>query len=698
MDWTLASLFQEELDGRRFITGDLFSVEDIFDQEKLSNWYCALLGVSDKSALGKYIHSAPPQRLMHTASTYLLGCAVQRRLGLRFPELPRILSGKHKGNAFHFFWAIICLSHDLGYNYEQNQGGKTSLDAMDDPAARQKMFSIGSSYDLMELEDFSPFNLSEQEKEWCEKSLRLMRGYDRYRREKMETIDHGIAGGILLYSFLMEYAVDGAAERNAVSETIDSDRADAPSLLSGELRAYRSRRRFRACALLAALTVARHNMWHKNSPVYNNYGLEELKGTKISGENPLNRMLLFLDYMDTIDPYKCFYMGSLTENPSISEEKLKTFLFQQMQFSFEGDHVMQISIPEFPVNDRWKNYCDKMPELAGWLDVARPESQDTSIRFTFPMFPGPSREYPAGITEDEIYALFLYEGSGDILKAWDFYQIKNAYQTFNLLMMPGIEGEKVRIGFENQRPHEIYIRDWPRTLKNMEYIFQAQCKYASSLSKDKIADFSLFRVDRRINFSLLKEKETTYAFTSTSQTEFLSDIAEKKKDVVLLDISLNQLVPFADYYGIFEDDYVFMEEAEVLLPPFLSWGTIEKVTSTEAENAMDASGKVEKYTVSFGKMCFPDAVQPEECLRKVLNDLKEKACETLTALTGDPSAAQKAEVSKYPEYVQWKEAFQELVGLRFQNIWKDYQEKFPSAEAVSEKNSREIANIIVNAD
>lgn len=682
MPYSLATLFQDELDKRSYITQLPYSSADILDSTKLWNWFCLLLGISNSSKLGERIRTASKLRLIHSTSTYLLGCSIQSRLGLHFQKLPRIFSNKSVGNAFHFFWAMICLSHDLSYQYELNSGTQYPLDAMDDLSDRKAMFCLCKDYDLMSLTDLSSFYLSDAETEWCTQSLRVIRRYDRYRRGKHGVIDHGIAGGILLYSLLMEYADEGNTSKSAKEEERDPVQTAAQPFYTGELRANRSHSRFRACALFAALTVARHNIWHNNSD-YPLYDLDELNGTKISCSDPLNHMLLFLDYMDTIDPIKKFYTGALQGTATMDKNELAErfdFLFQQMQFSFLDNRVMKISIPEHSVSSRliseWNAYCKKMEELTDWLEVAKPEIQEKTICFPFPNFSLSPRSYPAGITEDEIIALCLYEGSVDTSKAGAFYQMPNAYQSINLLLTPGIEGEKVRIGIEHQRPRGLYIQEWERTLRNIERIFSAQCKCASSLSNAEKASVSnqLFRVDRRVNISILQDSKSTYAFTSSSRARFLPNIASTKKDVVLLNIILNQSVPFADYSGILQDDYLFIDEAEVLLPPFLSFEKIIPLYATESEHAMDSTkGKVEKYTINFNKMRFPPAEHTQSSLRQILDNLKEEASSTLEALCSDPLSAQNADISAYPEYIQWKNAFQELVGLRLSSIWEAYQ-------------------------
>ena len=100
----------------------------------------------------------------------------------------------------------------------------------------------------------------------------------------------------------------------------------------------------------------------------------------------------------------------------------------------------------------------------------------SDVTYYYPFFFREKKSWPGGITENEISALCLYEGCGGG-KADKFHQCHNAYQTVNLLMMKGLEGEKVRICVENQNPQGFYIQEWEKTLEVMTDIFVAQCKY-----------------------------------------------------------------------------------------------------------------------------------------------------------------------------------------------------------------------------
>ena len=66
-------------------------------------------------------------------------------------------------------------------------------------------------------------------------------------------------------------------------------------------------------------------------------------------------------------------------------------------------------------------------------------------------------------TQREISAVRFYQGSGVFGESDPFYMMDSAYQTLNLLMMPGREGERVRVGVERQNPKSLCITRWEKT-------------------------------------------------------------------------------------------------------------------------------------------------------------------------------------------------------------------------------------------
>ncbi len=277
--------------------------------------------------------------------------------------------------------------------------------------------------------------------------------------------------------------------------------------------------------------------------------------------------------------------------------------------------------------------------------------------------------------ENEISALCLYEGCGGG-KADKFHQCHNAYQTINLLMMKGLEGEKVRICVENQNPHGVYIQEWEKTLEVMTDIFIAQCKYmkyCENKCREQKPGDRIYRVDRQVNFDMMKELKRTFAFTSTARSGYLEHIARQKQDVLLLEIAIAGKVPYVDYEEVLGEEYVYLNEQEVLFPPFVKIGKMKKLAVSETERKQFSGveeKKVFKYYIQFDGFEIRDEMKDEMKLIERLNENKKVVAAVLDKITIERKIPKSD--SDIQCYCRWKEDFQELVMLCFRNIWKIY--------------------------
>jgi hypothetical protein len=203
-------------------------------------------------------------------------------------------------------------------------------------------------------------------------------------------------------------------------------------------------------------------------------------------------------------------------------------------------------------------------------------------------------------------------------------------------------------------------------------IFTAQCKYASHLQ-----DFSegvvLKRVDRLVNFDMMKAKGETFAFTSTSTAGFLPEIAAQKSGLVLLDVKLNCKVPFVDYGGLLREAYVYSSEQEVLLPPFLKVKSITKESLSDHEwvdPLMPDGREVPKYTVQLGEFFLQKQTGDELELIRRLENNKDSASQTLNQMRKTRTLPPVGEALS--TYLAWKSDFQALVRHCFFSIGRTY--------------------------
>lgn len=176
---SIRKILNRELEKRSFITNQSLGPAELFEKDKAAEWIKKLLVSEEDSELEQRINAASPERLVHAIAAFLLGIAVREELGLNFDLLPRMFSYNASGDAFYFFWSVICLCHDFGYQYENDEHSSYEQDLMDAHEGRCALLDI--EHDLFELsrEDLKRFGLKDKEIQWVDVSLRLVMNYDR---------------------------------------------------------------------------------------------------------------------------------------------------------------------------------------------------------------------------------------------------------------------------------------------------------------------------------------------------------------------------------------------------------------------------------------------------------------------------------------------------------------------------------------
>lgn len=708
---TIYELLEEELQRRFFASGKKMTPDELFDKDKVCDWIESLVGRSTSGKLSSRIRETSAERLAHTASSYLLGMALRSRLGLHFDRVPRIIAHS-ASDGFHFFWSIICLCHDLGYRYEHEYEGKTEkLRELGSTEGRKSLLEI--THDLLEVtaDDLRAMDLdlTKDDSRWILESVELAKKYHNYRRRSLDNFngglaDHGICGALLLYDILRsEYEAILQKQKRLKSAQPKRHQSDEPAGNLDGAAKDSSPTRFIRCSLLIACTVARHNMWlatATNRDVYSSYGLEglfpEQDGVKVCFEKATQQMLFFLDFVDTIEPLKAFYLRD-AEHPPKDPGSLDAYRSRlQRQKRFVLDHVsidfsnpsldpahrsfsISADLSEGWQEDSFHRFCSSTSELPDWLKITKPTWSGNRIIYTLPFVPGVKQSWPDGIDDDEVNALLLYMGCGVPGRYERFYASTHAYQTFNLLMMKGQDGEKIRVCEEKQQPNGIFLEDWERSLETMEHIFTAQCKYARN--KKPLTDI-LYRSDRKLNYGMMEKRGTTYAMTSTSQGSYLPEFLVNKVEPHILCIRMTELIPYFDYEGFFGEEYIYADEREILLPPMISLTTkqLSDVHLT-AEDTNAAELTVPQYAVTLGRF-RPDSMWEEDRsdksdLNADLDFLKTNAGEAAAALdelakTHDWKTSPLAE----PEHVywEWKRAYRRVLAERLKQI---YSAEFP---------------------
>lgn len=270
-------------------------------------------------------------------------------------------------------------------------------------------------------------------------------------------------------------------------------------------------------------------------------------------------------------------------------------------------------------------------------------------------------------TRQELSAVQFYQGCGVYTERDPFYMQDSAYRSLNLLMMPGRDGERVRVGIEKQRPDSICITRWEKTLEVMTDLFTVLCKYASERAQQgRPLPGPLERGDRGINFELMRRGGGTIAFTSTSRDEVLDDFLIGKLEPHVLHITLSGQVPYLDFEDFLGAAYSFSEEREVLLPPMVA------MTCGECREKHHPGIGVVRHCHLTLEGFRPDGeMQDEQTLIETLNAHAAAAAEGLRDLVRHRLDADILRDESHP-YWTWKAAFRRLVLQRMQAIYGAY--------------------------
>lgn len=681
----IREILKQELEKRSYITQSTLLVDDLFRCNGIKMWTKSLFSSQKMEVLDRRIDEAEPLRLLHAICTYLLGIALRERAGISCNALPRIFSTSTVGgDAFSFFWSGICLCHDIGFDYE-TRTNSAQRHKMLSPEGRLKL--LGLEYDLLSLTRAQyPTELTEEEADWVEETLRLADDYNRYRLQgadpKYQRVDHGVAGAEIFYDALRRQAEDHLFRYP----------------VSGEMAANVSYSRFHSCCLLMACTIARHNMWvaaPPDIPAYIDFNLQSLcpgpSLKRVDSKKSEEQILFLLDFMDTIDPVKSIYVRAAERCPDACEElnKRRDFLLDRVYLSFDGesewDYRWTQFLPHRPIilratpsdqeeRDWMADYLPRLKGLSGWLDTKEPDIHSAWAVCYYPRQCVLRHAWPGGITDKEIDSICLYGGSSIPGKPGRFYQLQNAYQTFNLLMMDGLDGERVRVCMEKQNPDAVYIQDWRRTLEVFTDIFHAQCCYREFAQQAKIRPPArLYRTDRRLNVEQMDNLRQTFAFTSISKEGYLSDFALGKKDPALLQVKIDEECPYLDMAAVLKDDYVYTREAEILLPPFVQAEVCNGKCLTEEqlnEYGLVNDTPVLFYQVLFGGFCGEKSEGDPYVLIQRLDRNRNSAAKVLEMIRKNRSLDGFAD-EELECYKDWKRSFSQLVHTCFCQIWAD---------------------------
>lgn len=288
-----------------------------------------------------------PERAYHTISAFIFGILIKNRITLSMKTLPQICDDYNK--SFIYFWSMVCLSHDITYNIENNSSKHiNNCKSIEDFI---KHFNI--EYNLLDKSQYST----------------LFKNYYKYKIDEFSLIDHGLTCGLIIYDFLMREYHKHLEIKN-----------QKPGCTLVTQDDWKYSKQYPKHALKIAETIARHNLWIASDnkiEAYKKHNLLELipetkEFSKIS-YTETDSLLFLLGLVDTLDPIKCFDEFTfdcyeILKNINISfKSKNKEILIQSTKYLT-------------------KEALDKWQELSSWMSldiVCNYEAHEIKIKFEY---------------------------------------------------------------------------------------------------------------------------------------------------------------------------------------------------------------------------------------------------------------------------------------------------------------------------
>ncbi len=266
----------------------------------------------------KHIQLLSTYRKQHTISCFLLGNHIYNECHSLHIQINSILEKLRNTDyqesvekRFRYIWMLISIFHDLGYGIEEQ-----NININDKEITSALTHLALSKYALK-----PPYTRN------------LIKNYFKFRKECMNKIDHGIAGGALLYQDLCALRKQKEGKDNTLfwGKVLEKDFA------------------------FASWTIACHNIYkiqpnNSSEPCYKKYHLNKL----INDNRLINKeklpLLFLLCLVDTIDPIK--YVNNIS-------------ILECFHMEFDKDRIT-ISVKDLPDNIRCK-YLGKLLFLRTWL-------------------------------------------------------------------------------------------------------------------------------------------------------------------------------------------------------------------------------------------------------------------------------------------------------------------------------------------
>lgn len=262
-------------------------------------------------------------RAIHTVSTFFLGIYITNSFKID------IHSKNELNMNFKYYWFLICLFHDVGYVYEKDfQCKRLQITAQEGLAGLQRILHLryfgGDCYLTYSRKVIN---------EYLKKRAQCQKEGENIKAGK---IDHGIAGGLLIYNELHKMFETSWENRNY----LNSFYRDDFHIDNNGRELHVSSKHFPVYAQIADAIMA-HNIWLTNLPERHEFRISQN-----------NQYLFILALADTIEPLK----RELDFVDSIA-----------MKSNHDGE--IEIIVPNWQDSKKSKQVVDSVLTMKDWIQV-----------------------------------------------------------------------------------------------------------------------------------------------------------------------------------------------------------------------------------------------------------------------------------------------------------------------------------------
>jgi hypothetical protein len=310
---------------------------------------------------------------LHTASLYFIGCLLQKVVDNFLTKRQEVFS--KDDNYFTYLWFLTTLYHDISSMEEKTH--------KDFPCIRknlaisiraEKLFDEVIRYKKLNPNYIGNFLCFLDSKSKFFRTLydaNLIKHYLLYRYERMNSLDHGILGGLVLYNKLRKN-YDSKKQYATVH-----DKNTPKERFTYSNRSF-ARRDF-ALYAKAAAEIVNHNIFKPQNreveKIYKHYKLNMLiKNKKISLK--INPLSFLLGLIDTIEPLKNVEKSIDTSKKLAKRKKipkpLKQIPYTEILASIDiiivNNNKIKIELLKLE-KEYWKILSENIEHMATWLEV-----------------------------------------------------------------------------------------------------------------------------------------------------------------------------------------------------------------------------------------------------------------------------------------------------------------------------------------